>query len=174
MILNIGLTTEEAFFTCRAGAFDELHHTNAHIVPQGSGEHAKTGATLPFTVAGMNKEKAFIPVSSVDALIYHGLFSLHPDAVFLLDGHSDVYYLSGNRKPGRREYKVYAEVAEKIEITRRFCVPGICPETKKQDAESAEEAQRTRRKALILNHQFLHTLRILCDLCVPLFTSYSC
>ncbi|WXG55823.1 MAG: hypothetical protein ROD09_13870 [Candidatus Sedimenticola sp. (ex Thyasira tokunagai)] len=66
-----------------------------------------------------------------------------------------------------RECKVYAAVAEKTEITRKFCVPGICPETKKKDAENAEKSVDFKPPISAHSAYSLRSLR-------PLFTSYSC
>src|SRR3989338_6949581 len=88
VILDFREAAKKRFLAGGKTAFDELHHADAHVVPEGTGDHAEGRGALAFAVAGVHQHHAAVLGGAVDLCVHHFLVALRAGAVPLVgSGH---------------------------------------------------------------------------------------
>src|SRR3989338_1373579 len=84
VILDFRKTPEKCFLAGGRASLDELHYADAHVVPEGTGDHAEGRGALALAVAGVHQHHAAALGGAVDLCIDHFLVALRASAVPLL------------------------------------------------------------------------------------------
>src|SRR3989338_3982187 len=88
VVLDFGEAEKKRFLAGGKTAFNELHHADAHVVPEGTGDHAEGRSALAFAVAGVHQHHAAVLGGAVDLCVHHFLVALRAGAVpFVGSGH---------------------------------------------------------------------------------------